>query len=223
MPARVATVELGGARTFLAVPILKEERLVGGIVIYRPEVRPFTDKQIELAATFAHQAGIAIENVCLFQELQARTRELAHSVGELKALGEVGQAVSSTLDLETVLTTVVSRAVQLSGASGGVIYEYDEAKREFHVRAAHRVEEELVEVIRAAPIRYGEGVTGQAAASRAPAPVADILEEGHLGATRVRSVLARLGYRSALAVPLLLEQRILGTLTVWRQEVYRAS
>ena len=80
----------------------------------RTEVRPFTDKQIALLKTFADQAVIAIENVRLFQELESRTRELARSVGELKALGEVGQAVSSTLDLQTVLSTIVGQAVQLS-------------------------------------------------------------------------------------------------------------
>jgi signal transduction histidine kinase len=208
-----------GHRTTLATPLMREGITLGAILIRRMEVKPFADKQIELLKTFADQAVIAIENVRLFQELQARTGELARSVEELKALGEVGQAVSSTLDLETVLTTVVSRAVQLSGTDGGVIYEYDEATQEFHPRAAHRMEEELVQAIRAAPIRFGEGVTGQAAATRAPAQVADILDERQLGATRVRSALARLGYRSALAVPLLLEQRIIGTLTVWRREV----
>jgi signal transduction histidine kinase len=139
-------------------------------------------------------------------------------VEELKALGEVGQAVSSTLDLPTVLTTIVARAVQLSGTHGGAIYEYDEAAQEFHLRATHRMEEELVEVLRAAPIRLGEGTTGKAAATRAPVQVADILDERQYGITRIRSVLARLGYRSVLAVPLLLEQRIMGALTVWRRE-----
>ena len=91
---------------------------------------PFSDKQIELLETFADQAVIAIENVRLFQELEARTRELAQSVGELRALGEVGQAVSSTLDLQTVLSTIVGHAVELSATSGGIIYEYDEAKQE---------------------------------------------------------------------------------------------
>ena len=94
-------------------------------------MRPFTPAQIKLLETFADQAVIAIENVRLFQELEARTRELARSVGELRALGEVSQAVSSTLDLETVLRTIVSHAVQLSGTDGGVIYEYDEPLKSF--------------------------------------------------------------------------------------------
>src|SRR5262249_4387886 len=114
---------LGGARTILGVPMLREGTIIGVILIRKTEVRPFTEKQIELVATFADQAVIAIENVRLFQELEARTRELAQSVGELKALGEVGQAVSSTLDLQTVLSTIVRHAVQLSRTDGGVVYE----------------------------------------------------------------------------------------------------
>src|SRR5207249_11745161 len=86
-------------------------------------VRPFADTQVELLKTFADQAVIAVENVRLFQELEARTRDLTRSVGELRALGEVSQAVSSTLDLETVLETIVSRAVQLSGRYAGIVYE----------------------------------------------------------------------------------------------------
>ncbi|MBI3003033.1 MAG: GAF domain-containing protein, partial [candidate division NC10 bacterium] len=104
---------LGGYRTMLGVPMLREGALIGVIAIWREEVRPFTDKQIELVTTFADQAVIAIENLRLLQELQARSRELARSVEELRALGEVSQAVSSTLDLQTVLTTIVARAVEL--------------------------------------------------------------------------------------------------------------
>src|SRR5262249_60199692 len=122
-----------------------EDVAIGAIVIRRAEVRPFTDKQISLLKTFADQAVIAIENVRLFNELQARTHELARSVGELKALGEVGQAVSSTLELETVLATIVSHAVQLSGTDGGAIYEYDEQSEEFLLRATDHMEEELVQ------------------------------------------------------------------------------
>ena len=127
------------------------------------EVRPFTAEQVKLLETFADQAVIAIENVRLFQELQERTRELVSSVSELKALGEVGQAVSSTLDLETVLTRIVSHAVQLSGTDGGAIYEYDEQSEEFLLRATDHMEEELVNALRANPPRLGDGVVGRAA------------------------------------------------------------
>jgi GAF domain-containing protein len=210
--------QVTGTRTILVTPMVREGVPIGAILIRRTEVRPFSEKQIALLKTFADQAVIAIENVRLFQALQARTGELARSVEELKALGEVGQAVSSTLELGTVLTTIVSRAVQLSGTYAGIIYEYDEASEELHLRASYRMEEELVEAYRAAPLRLGQGATGRAAATRMPVPVVDLLNEPELGAARIRPILARLGYQSLLAVPLLLEQRIMGALTVYRRE-----
>jgi GAF domain-containing protein len=209
---------LTGARTVLATPLLREGLPIGAIAIRRLEVRPFSDKQIALVKSFADQAVIAIENVRLFQELEARTRELARSVGELKALGEVGQAVSSTLDLQRVLSTVVGHAVQLSGTNGGVIYEYDEAGETFLLTASYRMEEVLVEALRGAPIRLGEGATGRSAIIRAPVQVPDTLDEREYTGARLRPMLARLGYRSVLAVPLLREDRILGAMTVWRKE-----
>ena len=96
------------------------------IVIYRHEVRPFTDSQVALMETFADQAAIAIENARLLTELQARTDQLTRSVQELQALGEVSQALSSTLDLDTVLRTIVSRASQIAGTDSCTVYEYDE-------------------------------------------------------------------------------------------------
>src|SRR5262249_1832906 len=137
-------VRLGNVRTVLVIPLLREGLVIGAIHIRRREVRPFSDKQISLLRTFADQAVIAIENVRLFQEVEARTRELAQSVGELRALGDVGQAVSSTLDLQTVLSTIVRHAVQLSRTDGGVVYEYDEAAEEFHLRASHLMEAEVI-------------------------------------------------------------------------------
>jgi len=155
--------QLRGHRTMLGVPLLRAGEAIGVILLRRTEVRPFTERQVALLQTFADQAVIAIENVRLFTELEARTAELTLSVGELKALGEVGQAVSSTLDLQTVLDTIVARAVQLSGTGGGFIYEYDDATQEFHLRATHQVEGELAEALRVEPIRLGEGATGRAA------------------------------------------------------------
>ena len=135
--------QLSMGRSVLAMPLLREGVAIGSIVIRSTEVRPFSDKQIALLKTFANQAVIAIENVRLFKELQARTRELVRSVEELKAFGEVGQAVSSTLELETVLTRIVSHAVQLSGTDGGAIYEYDEATEEFQLTRSHQMEKSL--------------------------------------------------------------------------------
>ena len=113
---------LGGYRTLLGVPMLREGVPIGVFTLWRGEVRPFTDKQIELVSTFADQAVIAIENVRLLTELQARTSELTRSVDELTALGDVGRALSSTLDLEAVLQPIVSRANELAGTDGCSIY-----------------------------------------------------------------------------------------------------
>ena len=210
--------QFAGSRTVLGTPLLRQGEPIGSIVIRRTEVRPFTEKHIKLLETFADQAVIAIENVRLFQELQERTRELVESVEEMKALSEVGQAVSSTLDLETVLETIVSRAVDLSGTDCGVIYEYDEAAQEFNLRASHRMEAEAVEALRTARIRLGEGATGQAASTRAPVQILDTFEPQDRAVSRVRPVLNRLGYRSLLTVPILREQQIMGGLTVWRRQ-----
>ena len=207
-----------GVRTVLATPLLREGIPIGTIHIRRMEVRPFTEKQVKLLETFAAQAVIAIENVRLFQELEARTRDLAQSVGELRALGAVSQAVSSTLDLETVLSTIASHAVQLSGTDCGIIYEYDESKQEFDLRASHRMEAEVVEILRAAPIHLGEGAWEGRNVARAGAGTGFSNEREYTGA-RARPLLIRLGYRSLLSVPLMREQQIMGGLTVWRRQV----
>jgi signal transduction histidine kinase/putative methionine-R-sulfoxide reductase with GAF domain len=208
---------IGGFRTFLGVPLRQQGELIGVLNARRTEVRPFTPAQIKLLETFADQAVIAIENVRLFQELEARTRELAQSVGELRALGDVSQAVSSTLDLEKVLETIVSHAVQLSGTDCGVIYEYEESAKQFLLRASHRMEEEAVEAVRSTPVRLGEGATGRAVIMRAPVQLPDLLDQREYTGTKVRPLLTRLGYRSLLSVPLLREQQIMGALTVWRR------
>jgi signal transduction histidine kinase len=172
-------------------------------------VRPFSEKQIELVKIFADQAVIAIENVRLF-------RELARSVEELRALGEVGQAVSSTLDLETVLTMIVTQADQLSGADGGAIYEYDEATERFFLSATQRLPEGMIEVARTSPIPLGEGGVGRAAVAREPVQIPDIEAEGAYEG-RMREEMRRTGLRAVLAIPLLREDRILGGLVVLRK------
>ena len=141
------TVTLEKIRTMLGVPLLREGVVVGTINLGRQRVQPFTDRQIELVRTFADQAVIAIENVRLLDELQARTEELGRSVQELKALGDVTQAVNSTLDLETVLATIVAKAVQLSGTDAGAIYVFDEAQQQFRLSATYGMDEALIAAI----------------------------------------------------------------------------
>jgi GAF domain-containing protein/CheY-like chemotaxis protein/anti-sigma regulatory factor (Ser/Thr protein kinase) len=203
-------------RSYLAVPMLRDGQPIGALLVGRAEPGLFTGKQIELLQTFADQAVIAIENVRLFKELQTRTGELTRSVEELQALGEVGHAVSSTLDLDTVLATIVSRAVHLCGATGGAIYEYDEAGEEFSLRATDGLPEDYLEIARQAPGRKGEGATGQLAITRAPIEIPDITMPGAYQ-SRARESLIHSGHRALLAVPLLREDRILGSLIVFRK------
>jgi signal transduction histidine kinase len=209
-----------GARTTLGVPLLREGTAVGTIQLRRAEVNPFTDKQIELLQIFADQAVIAIENVRLFKELQARTTELTRSVDELTALGEVSRAVSSTLDLDTVLNTIVTRANQLTGTDGCSIYEYDEAAEEFRLRAAHYADEKEAAVLdpigRATSIPKGQGMPGRAASRREPVQLPDIVREGAYESP-MRGALVQAGYRAILTVPLLLEDQVIGALGVSRK------
>jgi signal transduction histidine kinase len=206
---------LGGYRTMLAVPMFRDGVPIGAISLARRERRPFPEKQIALLQTFADQAVIAIENVRLFKELETRTAELTRSVGEFRALGEVGQAISSTLDLQTVLGTIVARATQLAGVEAGVIYEYDEQQEVFEPRATHHLEEEIVHTLVTAPVRKGEGATGRLAEVREPIQWPDIRTTTLQG--KVRDVLLRVGYRGLLAVPLLREDHLIGGLTVIRK------
>lgn len=152
----------------------------------------------------------------LEQKVEERTRALAQSVEELKALGEVSRAVSSTLDLETVLTSIVSHAVQLSATDAGTIYEYDEQSQKFQLRATYQMEEELIEALRANPPRLGEGAVGRAAATGEPVQIADILED-ETYTKRIRELMERFGSRASLAIPLLREDRIIGGLVVRRK------
>jgi len=216
-PARV-TQESGDLmrRSQLTVPMLRSGEPVGVIAVSRRQPGAFSETQVELLKTFADQAVIAIENARLLSELQARTQELTRSVGELQALGEVGQAISSTLDLETVLTTIVSRAVQLSGLDGGVVFEYDEAAEEFVQRVATETGGgALAEARRCTRIRKGEGVLGRTAITLEPVQVADITVPG-AHESRLRENLIESGIRAVLAVPMVREGRLIGCLGVTR-------
>ena len=204
----------GKIRTVLGVPILKSDDLLGVIVIYHQEVRPFTEKQIALVETFADQAAIAIENVRLLDVLRHRTDELGRSVGELRALGEVSQAVNSTLDLETVLTTIVGRAVQLSGTDAGAIYVFDEERKEFRLHATYGMSETMIAAITDQHIGPGDTNIGAAAAQRKPIQVPDIHNEP---SSPVNEIVLREGYRGILIIPLLRPDHIVGALVVRRK------
>jgi len=205
-----------GCRSGLFVPMLREGVPIGAIMVARVEAGPFSDSEIELLKTFADQAVIAVENVRLFKELQARTGELTQSVEKLTALGEVSRAVSSTLDVETVLNTIVSRASQLAGGAGCSIFEYDVATEQFELRATHNDDTAFVEALRAVPLRKGEGLMGRAAEMREPIQIPDITQPGAYESS-VRDTLIRFGYRALLSVPLLREDQIIGSLSFNRK------
>ena len=205
-----------GFRSVLGIPLMRGGEPIGAIAIGKPDPGPFPDQQVALMQTFAAQAVIAIENVRLFRELQARTAELTQSVEELRVLGEIGQALSSTLDLEAVLRTIVVRATMLAEVDGGAIFEYDAAREQFRLHAADQLPDELVAALAATPMAKGEGVIGRLALTAEPVVVSDISDE-HVYRSRVRDILLRHGYRSLLAVPLLRENRVLGGLVVNRR------
>jgi GAF domain-containing protein len=204
-----------GFRSLITLPMLRESEAVGAIGVYRREPGRFSDAEVALLQTFADQAVIAIENARLLTELQVRTQELSRSVDQLTALSEVGRAVSSTLDLETVLTTIVARAVELSGLDGGVVFEYDESTEEFIQRVATETGGALAEVRRTTRFRKGEGVLGRTAITLEPVQVPDITVPGAYE-SRLRENLIASGIRAILAVPMVREDRLIGCLAVTR-------
>jgi GAF domain-containing protein/sensor histidine kinase YesM len=207
---------VGKARTSLGVPLLREEVPIGVIVLARQRVEPFTEKQIGLVTTFADQAVIAIENARLFNELRARTAELGRSVDELRALNEVGQAVSSTLDLRAVLSTILTRSVGLAGADAGAIFRYNRAGREFRLVDQVGWDEALARAVGDLRIAEADTAMGEAAARRAPMQVADLAERPR---APLRDASLGVGFRSVLIVPLVGPERILGALVLQRRAI----
>jgi signal transduction histidine kinase/CheY-like chemotaxis protein len=205
--------ELGGYRTMLGAPMLVGDRVVGVLILWRLEVDPFGDRTIDLLTTFAAQAAIAIRNVELFQQLEQRSAQLARSVDELRALGEISQAVSSSLDLGQVLTTIVGRAAELSGADGGSIFEFDAEAEDFVLRACAGTSDELVRALREIRIGLQGTFMGGAAAAGEVHQAPDLDAEPpdpHINALRAH------GWRSMVVLPLRREHEIFGALVVRR-------
>jgi signal transduction histidine kinase/ActR/RegA family two-component response regulator len=198
----------------MGVPMLLDGEVVGVLVVWRSEVDPFSERAIELLTTFAAQAAIAIRTVDLFQALEARTTELGRKVDQLEALSAVGQAVSSSLDLDEVLTTIVTHAVRLSGTDGGSALEFDPSTQEFRVRTAYGMNDEQLEALRRTRIGLRGTLVGRAATRGKPERIADLLtapDDPHLRQLR------EAGWRSVVAVPMLHEGEIVGALVVRRR------
>jgi GAF domain-containing protein len=213
-PTIGSAVELGGVRTILYIPMFKENELIGAFTLSRQEVRPFTDKQIELVQNFAAQAVIAIENARLLTELRARTDELGRSVGELRALGEVSQAVNSTLDLETVLDSIVGNAVQLSRTEAGAIYVFDDRQHEFRLRARYGMDRELIDALAHADMGINEPNIALILAERDVIQVADLRDEAR---NEINEITLRAGFRARLIAPLMRGEDVVGLLVVRRR------
>jgi signal transduction histidine kinase len=203
-----------GVRTVLAIPMLKDDEHVGALVVYRREARPFSEKQIGLFTNLAAQAVIAIENARLLGELRQRTDELWRSVGELKALGEVSQAVNSTLDLETVLATIVTKAVQLSGTDAGAIYVFDERQREFYLRSTYGMNQELIAALRKGSGGLDDPNLARAIAQGDPIQVADLQDDAQ---SPLNEIILRAGFRARLVAPLIHGGEVVGMLVVRRR------
>jgi signal transduction histidine kinase len=150
----------------------------------------------------------------LEKQVEERTAELAQSVKELRALGDVSQAVNSTIDLQTVLSTIIAKAVQLSGTEAGTIYVFDEASQEFQVHASYGMDEVLITAVKDRHIRLGETLLSQAALQRRPMQLADAKQDT---SSLVLDVIQRAGFRALLVVPLLGADRIVGALVVRRK------
>ena len=216
--------KLAGARTLLAVPMLKDDKLVGAIVIFRQEVRPFTDKQIELVRNFAAQAVIAIENTRLLNELRQRTDDLTESLEQQTATSEVLRVISSSPgELESVFQAMLENARRICEAEFGVLNRCEgDALR---VVAMHGAPQAFVEKRRRNPLIRPPPQTalGRVMATKQPVQIADILNEPHYfdvpsGYSAV--LLTKLsGARTVLAVPMLKENELIGAIVIYRTEV----
>src|SRR5499427_7357926 len=173
------------------------------------------DELEALSDQFNQMAGqLQASYADLEKKVELRTRELAQSVEELRALGEVSQAVNSTLDLETVLNTIVAKATQLSGTEAGAIYVHDDAKNEFALRATYGMSEVFIAELARQDVGFVESTLAQAAMQHAPVQVADLKEAQP---TALQEIILRAGYRALLVIPLLSRDKVMGALVVRRK------
>ena len=210
-----------GHRTILSVPLLREGESIGTIVLRRTEVHPFNDKQIKLLQTFADQAVIAIGNVRLFEEVQARTRDLTESLEQQTATSEVLEVISSSPgDLAPVFDAMLSKAMHLCGANFGVLNTFD--GEVFRTGATYGLPPAYDEYRRSRALDYGPGTAPARLLEGEPhVEFVDLLESDayRAGEPNRRALVDLGGARSLLAVPLLKDERVVGSVMIFRQEV----
>ena len=214
-PLAVAAAEIGGVRTILGVPVLKENEVKGAIILYRQEVRPFTNKQIELVQNFAAQAVIAIENARLLSELRESLQQQTATADVLKVIS------SSPGDLGPVFDTMLANAVHVCGANFGIMHRYDGGA--FCNVAMHNVPPAFAEMRRSNPVIRPSPGTGLGRVERTKKVVQILdLKSEQTYRDRVPATVAMVelaGARTLLLVPMLKDDVLLGTIAIYRQEV----
>src|SRR5262249_5500893 len=220
-PLTVAAVELGGIRTLLVVPMIKNDALMGAIVIFRQEVRPFTDKQIELVQNFARQAVIAIENTRLLNELRQRTDDLGEALEQQTATSDVLQVISmSQGELKPVFETILANATRICEAKFGMLWLAD--GEQFRSVALHEVPSALAEERRRSPLYHPGPATalGRVARTKQLVHIADVAAEpAYAERPEARALVELGGCRSLITVPMLKENTLIGAIAIYRQEV----
>jgi GAF domain-containing protein len=223
-PDRMAAVELGGVRTFVIVPLLKQDELIGAFSIFRQELRPFTDKQIELVTNFAAQAVIAIENTRLLNELRQRTEDLSKALEQQTATSEVLRVISSSPgELEPVFQTMLANAARMCEAKFGAMYLKEGSA--FRTVAMHNAPPALAEMRRRNPVfRPNPRIAlARAAATKQTVQIADVqAEPGYLDPLPGFSspqIVTLGGARTVVAVPMLKQNELVGGIAIYRQEV----
>jgi signal transduction histidine kinase/CheY-like chemotaxis protein len=213
--------KIGGFRTMLGVPLLRNGSPIGVLALTRSQVQPFSDGEIALVRTFADQALIAIENVRLFDEVHARTRDLSEALEQQTATSEVLRIISSSPgDLQPVFQAILSNATRLCGANFGTLYRCDGDA--FRAAAFHNAPAAFIEARKNKRLRPGPGTTlGDAARTKR---VAQVLDSMNREPYRQRDPFvvagAELGgYRTIVSVPMLKEDTLLGVISIYRQEV----
>jgi GAF domain-containing protein len=213
--------KLAQFRTLLGVPLLREGEPIGAIALQRTDVRPFTDKQIELIETFADQAVIAIENVQLFDEVQARTRELTEALEQQTATSEVLQIISSTPgELTPVFETMLTNATRLCEAKFGHLYLHEGGA--LRVVASHNVPAAFAEARRRGPFHpYPGSPSGGVIRTRQTVHLADLAATQAYSERHPHAVEAVElgGARTVVAVPMLKDNELIGIISIYRQEV----
>ena len=216
-----ALIDIAGARTLVTVPMLKGDELVGSISIYRKEVCPFSDKQIELLTSFAAQAVIAIENTRLLNELRQRTDDLSESLEQQTATSEVLQVISSSPgELEPVFEAMLGNATRICEAELGTLFLRE--KDAFRIVAIHGAPLAYMEERRREPVveAHPGSALARVKATRQPVQIADIRQEPVYRSQPSHATLANLaGARTLLAVPMLKEDTLIGVISIYRQEV----